>query len=113
VKAFLSHSSKDKHFVRAVAKNLGNLQIEYDEYTFEYALNADAIRRALARSDLFALFLSENSVSSSFVKEEIRSTLEARAKGQIKQVLIFAIDNTTYRSLPGWKPKLRAVLKPI
>jgi tetratricopeptide (TPR) repeat protein len=102
VKAFLSHSSKDKHFVRAVAKNLGNLQIEYDEYTFEYALNADAIRRALARSDLFALFLSENSVSSSFVKEEIRSTLEARAKGQIKQVLIFAIDNTTYRSLPGW-----------
>src|SRR5258708_3897809 len=109
VKAFLSHSSKDKHFVREVAKNLGNLQIEYDEYTFEYVLNAEAIRRALARSDLFVLFLSENSVNSSFVKEEIRSTLEARARGQIKQVLIFAIDNTSYRALPGWLREINIV----
>ena len=48
VKAFLSHSSKDKHFVREVAKGLGNVQTEYDEYTFEYVLNAAAIRRGLA-----------------------------------------------------------------
>ena len=109
MKAFLSHSSNDKHFVRAVAKNLGNLQIEYDEYTFEYLLNTEAIRRALSRSDLFVLFLSENSVGSSFVNEEIRSTLEARAKGQIKQVLIFAIDNTTYRSLPAWLREINVV----
>lgn len=109
MKAFLSHSSHDKHFVREVAKGLGNLQIEYDEYTFEYLLNAEAIRKALARSDLFVLFLSQNSVSSSFVKEEIRSTLEARAKGQIKQVLIFAIDNTTYRSLPAWLREVNVV----
>ena len=109
MKAFLSHSSQDKYFVREVAKNLGNLQIEYDEYTFEYVLNAEAIRKALARSNLFVLFLSENSVSSSFVKEEIRSTLEARAKGQIKQVLIFAIDNTTYRSLPAWLREVNVV----
>jgi hypothetical protein len=109
VKAFLSRSSKDKHFVREAAKHLGNLQIEYDEYTFEYVLNAEAIRRALARSDLFVLFLSENSVNSSFVKEEIRSTLEARAKGQVKQVLIFAIDNTSYRSLPAWLREINIV----
>jgi hypothetical protein len=109
MKAFLSHSSKDKYFVGEVAKSLGNLQIEYDEYTFEYVLNTEAIRRALARSDLFVLFLSENSVNSSFVKEEIRATLEARAKGQIKQVLIFAIDNTSYRSLPGWLREINMV----
>jgi tetratricopeptide (TPR) repeat protein len=109
VKAFLSHSSKDKQFVREVAKNLGNLQIEYDEYTFEYVLNAEAIRRALARSDLFVLFLSENSINSSFVKEEILATLEARARGQIKQVLIFAIDNTSYRSLPVWLREINVV----
>jgi hypothetical protein len=62
MKAFLSHSSKDKYFVREVAKGLGNVQFEYDEYTFEYVLNAEAIRRALARSELFVLFLSENSI---------------------------------------------------
>jgi hypothetical protein len=109
VKAFLSHSSQDKYFVREVAKYLGNLQIEYDEYTFENVLNAEAIRRALARSNLFVLFLSANSINSSFVKEEIRSTLEARAKGQIKQVLIFAIDNTSYRSLPAWLREINVV----
>ena len=49
MKAFLSHSSQDKYFVRGVAKGLGNLQIEYDEYTFEYQLNAEAIRRALGQ----------------------------------------------------------------
>jgi hypothetical protein len=81
---------------------VGALQIEYDEYPFEYVLNADAIRKALARSQLFVLLLSENSVNSSFVKEEIRSTLEGRAKGQIKQILIFAIDNVSYRVLPSW-----------
>jgi tetratricopeptide (TPR) repeat protein len=102
MKAFLSHSSKDKFFVRQVADNLGKAQIEYDEYTFEYVLNADAIRRALARSKLFVLFLSAGSVKSSFVTEELRATLEARARGQIKQVLIFSIDNTSYRELPGW-----------
>lgn len=109
MKAFLSHSSKDKHFVREVAKNLGNVQIEYDEYTFEYVLNAEAIRRALARSDLFVLFLSENSVQSSFVKEEMRAALEARAKGTIKQVLIFSIDGTSYRSLPEWLREINVV----
>lgn len=109
MRAFLSHSSADKHFVREVAKLLGNTQVEYDEYTFEYILNADAIRRALARSDLFVLFLSQNSVNSSFVKEEIRSTLEARAKGTIKQVLIFSIDGTSYRALPAWLREINVV----
>jgi TIR domain len=98
MKAFLSHSSNDKHFVREVAKSLGNLQIEYDEYTFEYVLNAEAIRRAFARSNLLVLFLSENSVRSTFVAEEIRATLEARAKGTVKQVLIFSIDGTSTRN---------------
>jgi tetratricopeptide (TPR) repeat protein len=109
MKAFLSHSSQDKHFVREVAKRLGNLQVEYDEYTFEFVLNAEAIRRALSRSDLFVLFLSANSVKSTFVKEEIRAALESRAKGTIKQVLIFSIDQTSYRALPDWLREVNVV----
>lgn len=109
MKAFLSHSSKDKHFVRGVAKHLGNLQIEYDEYTFDYTLNAQAIRQALGRSSLFVLFLSANSVKSSFVAEEVRAVLESRAKGSTKQVLIFAIDQTSYRELPEWLREINVV----
>jgi hypothetical protein len=80
LKAFLSHSSKDKFFVRQVADALGKIATELDEYSFEYSLNVQAIRRALDRCNVFVLFLSENSVKSSFVAEEQRAALEARGK---------------------------------
>jgi hypothetical protein len=57
MKAFLSHSSKDKHFVRAIADSLGSALCDYDEYTFEFVLNAQAIRQAFSRCDLFSSFL--------------------------------------------------------
>ena len=56
MKAFLSHSRNDKHFVRAVADSLGSALCEYDEYTFEFILSAQAIRQAFARCDLFVFF---------------------------------------------------------
>lgn len=102
MKAFLSHSSKDKNFVRLVAEQLGDAQVEYDEYTFEFTLNAAALRQALRRSSLFVLFLSENSLNSSFVGEEMRTALDFRAQGKIRNVLIFSIDGTSYNQLPEW-----------
>ena len=36
-KVFLSHSSKQKHFVSAIANKLDKNNIIYDEYTFEAA----------------------------------------------------------------------------
>ena len=109
MKAFLSHSSKDKYFVRQVAESLGIAQIEYDERTFEFVLNVEAIRRALSRSDLFVLFLSSHSINSSFVSEEQRAALEARGRGTIKRVLIFAIDNSSYKLLPEWLREINVV----
>jgi tetratricopeptide (TPR) repeat protein len=109
MKAFLSHSSKDKAFVRQVADGLGRVQIEYDEYTFEFILNAAALQRALDRSGVFVLFLSENSVTSSFVQEEVRSALERRARGELRKILIFSIDGTSYRALPRWLQEINIV----
>ncbi|NJO33556.1 MAG: TIR domain-containing protein [Rhodospirillales bacterium] len=109
MKAFLSHSSKDKYFVGQVAKALGTTQIEYDEQTFEYTLNVKAIRHALARSDLFVAFLSANSIGSSFVAEEHRAALEARGRGDLEHILIFAIDNTSYKMLPEWLREINVV----
>ena len=102
MKAFLSHSSKDKAFVRSVADLLGLSRCEYDEYTFEFTLNAEAIRRALKRCNLFVFCLSENSIRSDFVTEELRAALEARASGLIRKVLIFSRDLTSYKLLPEW-----------
>jgi hypothetical protein len=109
LKAFLSHSSKDKYFVGQVAAALGSLQVEYDEKTFDLTLNVQAIRRSLSRSDLFVVFLSANSIGSPFVAEEERSALEARGRGLLKKVLIFAIDSTSYRALPEWLREINGV----
>ena len=102
MKAFLSHSSKDKYFVREIANSLGGALCEYDEYSFDFVLTSQAIRQAFARCDLFVLFLSANSIQSDFVSEEIRTALDMRGQGQIKKVLIISIDETSYRALPEW-----------
>jgi tetratricopeptide (TPR) repeat protein len=102
MKAFISHSSKDKHIAKAVADELGELRCEYDNYTFDFVLNSDAIRRALLRSDIFVLLLSQNSINSNFVSEEIRGALESRGAGKLKNVYIFALDKTSYELLPDW-----------
>lgn len=109
MKAFISHSSKDKHFVRPIADELGEMRCEFDEYTFEYTLNAQAIRSALKRCDLFVFILSKNSINSAFVHEELRTTLEKRASGRITDVIIFAIDETSYTELPEWLRDLNVV----
>lgn len=109
MKAFLSHSSKDKYFVDQVARALGKTQIEYDAQTFEFTLNTQAIRNALTRADIFILFLSKNSIHSNFVREEERAALEARAKGIIKRCVVFTIDGTSYRELPEWLKEINIV----
>ncbi|MFN4165175.1 MAG: TIR domain-containing protein [Ferrovibrio sp.] len=102
MKAFLSHSSKDKNYVREVANHLGAGRCEFDEATFESTLNVAAIHKALQRCDLFVLFLSKDSLESQFVAEEQKFTRELRGRGIIKKILIFALDDSTYRSLPSW-----------
>lgn len=102
MKAFLSHSSKDKSFVREIANKLGLALCEFDEYTFEHTLTSQAIRRALARCNLFVLFLSEDSVRSPFVWEELRTGSEFIARGRLSRILIFALDDTSYTALPEW-----------
>jgi hypothetical protein len=102
MKAFLSHSSKDKQIVREVASLIGESRCEYDEYTLEYTLTQQAIRRALSRSGLFVLFLSDSSTKSSFVEDEVRTAFEFRGKGILEKFLIIALDGVSYKALPEW-----------
>lgn len=54
MRAFLSHSSKDKGFVERVAQNLRPGNFELDSLTFgKGGLNAQEISNGLSRSDLF------------------------------------------------------------
>ena len=63
MKAFLSHSSRDKPLVEEVAKHLGMAQVELDSSTFDSGLlNVETISAALERSSIFVLFLTQDAL---------------------------------------------------
>src|ERR1700752_4276641 len=97
MKAFLSHSSKDKGFVEAVAELLRPGTYELDSETFDAALiNSQAIVRALRRTDLFCLFLSEASATSSYVEFETLLGVEFLASGGIRRFLVVCLDDAAF-----------------
>ena len=98
MRAFLSHSSKDKGFVEAVAGLLKPGTFELDSTTFDAGLlNSQVITEALKRSDLFCLFLSADSVQSSFVTFETLLGLEFFARGEINRFLAVCLDDEAFQ----------------
>jgi tetratricopeptide (TPR) repeat protein len=72
-KVFLSHNSKDKeHFVSIIAEKFGPDRCFYDEYTFRPGMKTlEEIYKALDKTDIFVLFISDTSLNSPWVKKEI------------------------------------------
>lgn len=107
IKAFLSHSSKDKDsYVRNVAEWLGKDNIIYDEFTFEEGGRAlDEIIKGLDNTHVFVLFLSESALESEWVKTEI---IEAKIRLDEEDICkVFPIiieDGLTYedKRIPQW-----------
>jgi hypothetical protein len=78
VVAFLSHSSKDKAFVRQLAADLARAGIDVwlDEQRILVGDSiAEKIGQGLAQSDFFVIALSENSVGSTWVQKELNNAL--------------------------------------
>jgi hypothetical protein len=76
--AFLSHSSKDKPFVRQLAADLARegITVWLDEQMIRVGDSiTDKISQGLAESDYFLIALSENSVQSEWVKRELNQAL--------------------------------------
>jgi hypothetical protein len=114
MRAFLSHSSADKGFVEAVADNLKPGTYELDATTFDLgAINSHAIITALARSDLFCLFLSKNSIKSSYVAFETLLGVEYLAKASISQFLVICLDEEAFYQANYDAKFFNIVRKPI
>lgn len=97
MRVFLSHSSKDKGFVERVASQLRPGTYALDSQTFDAGLvNSEAIRAELQRSDLFCLFLSKNSIQSSYVEFETLLGIELIARGGISQFLAVCLDPESF-----------------
>jgi hypothetical protein len=90
MKAFLSHSSKDKPLVEAVFEDLGAANCIYDAESFEEGkTSAEKIFGTLDEADLFVLFVSANSLASHWVKHELLVAHNSVAKGRIKGFQVF------------------------
>ncbi len=114
MRAFLSHSSKDKGFVEQVAQNLRPGSYELDALTFEKGgLNAKEIIAALSRSDLFCLFLSKDSIDSNYVDYEGTFAQELVASGDIKRVLTICLDEESFDKYNGFMKHYNMVRKQI
>ena len=108
MRAFLSHSSKNKAFVKAVANQLGRQFCVFD--TFEFQTGEDfrqAIRSALGKSAIFVLFASKSAIESTWVKFEENEAELLAIKGSIIRPLVFLMDETTHRDLPEWLKRAR------
>jgi tetratricopeptide (TPR) repeat protein len=112
MRAFLSHSSKNKDFVRKVYDNLGSALAEFDEKTFEAgSFNVSAIDEGLDRSDLFVLFATPESLKSGYVELETRLAQERLAGKKIKKIMTFCLQDVRPEQLPGILPSIAAVLR--
>lgn len=85
-KIFLSHSSKDKEYVRPIFDYFGADRCVYDEMTFEAGMpTINEIFKGLDSSDIFVFFISDSSLGSEWVQEEIK-VAEANLHNDVKKL---------------------------
>jgi len=106
IKCFLSHSSKDKDYVRVVASGLRKETRIFDEQTFEKGMSpAEEIIQGLDNTSLFVLFLSDAALESEWVKEEIKLAKTKVDEGDIQRIYPIIIDDKidyTDKRIPKW-----------
>ncbi|MFM4718993.1 TIR domain-containing protein [Aeromonas bivalvium] len=110
-KVFLSHSSMDKAFVRAVYYSLGAARAVFDEATFDHSgYIVSEIETHLRECSIFCIFLSSNAIQSSWVKGELNRARELMAEGKLSKLIIFRLDDTEYKELDPWTHSYLAMI---
>lgn len=116
MKCFLSHSSSDKdQYVSIVARNLAP-NIEYDELTFEEGMETlEEIMRAMRDSEIFVLFISNASLNSKWVQNEISQAKRLLDSGDLKRFFPIIIEkDITHldKRIPDWIQR-NYIVRPI
>lgn len=110
-RVFLSHSSKDKEsYVRIVAtrliKDLGNENVILDELTFQQGRKTiEEIEKNLNTTDLFVFFISNTSLESKWVKQELFRAEELWNINRLQQICPIIIDESIQyddKRIPKW-----------
>jgi len=94
--AFISHSAKDKPFVRKLASDLvaNGVRVWLDEQRILVGDSIpEKIAQGLAESDFFLIVVSQNSVASSWVKKELSNALVHEIERRKVTVLPIKLDD--------------------
>ena len=115
-RAFLSHSYAQKDFVKKVYKLLGASRCVLDDCCFENGKKIiDEIVRTLQKTDLFVLFVSNESLNSEWVQQEIVLADDFKQKYGLKQILPILVDSSIKPSedlrIPSWMKQY--LMKPV
>ena len=109
VKAFISHSSKQKPIVEKIANALGHDFTIVDKYTFESGKELqEEIRSSIQSADVFMLVISDEALNSSWVIDEITWVRDLVDDDKI-QFCPFIVDGTSHED-PRIKPWIRKYL---
>lgn len=94
IKAFLSHSSAQKPFVRKLAEEIGFDSCILDERTFESGkLILDEILTAIGSSGIFIFLISDEALKSNWVINEIAHVRELIDEGKLIHFRPYIIDD--------------------
>jgi hypothetical protein len=94
--AFLSHSSKDKPFIRQLAADLNahGIAVWLDEQRIRVGDSIpERIGQGLAESDVFVIAISANSVGSEWVKRELNNALVSEVERRDVKILPIKLDD--------------------
>ena len=102
-KLFLSHSSNNKDYVRPIFNFFGKDRSVFDEMTFESGMKTiEEIFRGIDSSDIFVFFISNDSLNSKWVSEELSYASQKlhNDKMRLSQIYPIIIDTNILYSDP-------------
>ncbi|MDR3688328.1 MAG: TIR domain-containing protein [Fimbriimonas sp.] len=113
-KAFLSHSTIDKEYVRVIANRLGRSKLVFDEKTFAPGVDfRESILSGLDETALFVFFASSASLASTWCTYEFNEAQIRIIKQKIAKHLVIIIDRIiTPADLPAWMQQAKIVVQP-
>ena len=110
IKAFISHSSKQKeNFVKPLVELLGRDSCVIDSYDFQAAYKSlDEIYRQMDRCSIFVFLVSKDSLESDWCKKELAHAYEKLSNSQLLRFWPFIIDeDVKIEDTPEWIHKTK------
>ena len=107
IKAFISHSSKQKGFVEALVERIGRDSCIVDSYDFQAAYKSlDEIYRFIDKCTIFVFLVSKDSLESDWCKKELAKAYEKLSTNEQFRFWPFIIDKEVkIEDTPEWMHK--------